>query len=182
MAAQNPPPDDSAELQPEIARVLLPSPIGTLGAEFRDRIATRIVIAPSRKERRQFVSLKEAGRSDFLDEALGRMSEYFVGARKKIGLDFDLDVSDLDPFARRVLEETCEIPYGETRSYQKMASLVGRPDAYRLVRSVLMSNPLPILVPCHRVVPRRAGAGTYIAGTKRKDWLLKLEAKNADGG
>ncbi|MEE8138300.1 MAG: MGMT family protein, partial [Thermoanaerobaculia bacterium] len=54
----------------------------------------------------------------------------------------------------------------------------GRPDAYRLVLSILLANPLPILIPCHRVVTHKSGVGSYIAGVQKKNWLLKLEQKS----
>lgn len=162
---------------PPLQRVLLPSPLGSLGLDFRGETITRFVILPERKERKHYQALGDVDRSEFLDEALGRLLEYFAGARRHIKLDFDLAASGLDEFSQRVLRATSEIPYGETRTYQKVASFVGAPDSYRLVRSVLVGNPLPILLPCHRVVPRKGGAGSYVAGTKKKEWLLKMEKR-----
>ncbi len=161
----------------EAQRVLLPSPLGSLGLEFRGETITQFVIVPKGKERKLYQPLGDVDRSEFLDEALGRLLEYFAGARQNLRLDFDLAASGLDEFAVRVLTATQEIPYGETRTYQKLASFVGASDSYRLVRSILVSNPLPILLPCHRVVPRKGGAGSYVGGTKKKDWLLKMEKR-----
>ncbi len=161
----------------EPTRVLVPSPLGTLGIEIRGSLVTRILIAPERHDRRGYSPLKEASRSDSLDEALGRLSEYFAAARRDPRLDFDIGAAGLDDTAKKILLETQQIPYGSTRSYQKVAAAVGLADSYRLVRSVLMANPIPILIPCHRVVARRGGCGSYIGGTKRKTWLLKLEEK-----
>lgn len=161
----------------EPTRVLIPSPLGVLGIEFRNTTVTRLLIVPGRNDRKGYLALKEVKRSDFLDEAVGRFSEVFAGARKNPGLEFDLGASRLDDLSRRILLETTNIPYGETRTYQKLAAGLGAGDSYRLIRSVLMANPIPILVPCHRVVPRKGGVGTYLAGTKRKEWLLKLEQR-----
>lgn len=169
--------EEECEDSPPIQRVLLPSPLGSLGLEFRGETVTRFVIVPERKERKLYQPIADVDRSDFLDEALGRLLEYFAGARQNLHLDFDLSESGLDEFAMRVLTATQEIPYGETRTYQKLASFVGAPDSYRLIRSILVSNPLPILLPCHRVVPRKGGAGSYVGGTKKKDWLLKMEKR-----
>lgn len=158
-------------------RVLVPSPLGFLGVEFAGKRVTGLTITPPRSQRKHFATLKEADRSEFLDEALGRLSEYFAGARRNPQIQIDLGPSHLPEFHRQVLLETQRIPYGATRSYQKLASAVGDPDAYRLVRSILMANPIPILIPCHRVVTRKGNPGSYIAGERKKAWLLKLEAR-----
>ena len=176
-ATMNPASAEEGEEAPPLQRVLLPSPLGSLGLDFRGETITRFVIVPERKERKHYHPLADFDRSDFLDEALGRLLEYFAGARKNLQLDFDISESGLDPFAMKVLTATREIPYGETRTYQKLASFVGASDSYRLVRSILVSNPLPVLLPCHRVVPRKSGPGSYVGGTKKKDWLLKMEKK-----
>jgi methylated-DNA-[protein]-cysteine S-methyltransferase len=111
-----------------------------------------------------------------LDEILGRLSEYFAGARRNLEIEHDLGPSGVDLFARRVLKETAKIPYGKTRTYQALADAAGRPEAYRQALSVLMANPIAVVIPCHRVVPSKGdGVGSYIAGTRRKQWLLRLE-------
>jgi O-6-methylguanine DNA methyltransferase len=165
---------------PESVRVLIPSPLGNLALELRGRVATRLLIAPGNRERKHFVPFKEMlGESDFLDEVVGRFSEYFAGARRDLRLEVDLDPARLDPFARRVLTVTSQIPYGETRTYQEVAVSAGDAEAYRAVRAALMANPVPILIPCHRVLPQKGGPGSYIAGTKRKATLLRLEEQAA---
>lgn len=166
---------------PEPIRVVIPSPLGGLGVELLGEAVRRLVIAPSRRERATYTPLKNAELTDFLDEALGRLSEYFAGARRDIGLAYDLGWTDYDEFTRRVLDETTKIPYGTTRTYRKLASAAGRGSAYRAVRAILMANPLPIIIPCHRVVPQKAGAGTYIGGTRKKEWLLRLERRFSEG-
>ncbi len=158
-------------------RILFPSAMGSLGIEFRDRSISRLVIVPSPSERRQFTPFKDAKRSDFIDEAVGRLSEYLAGARRRLQIDIDLSPHDLDDTSRMILEATRQIPYGDRRSYQKIAANLGIPDSYRLVRSVLVANPIPIILPCHRVVPRKGGAGSYVGNPKKKEWLLKLEHK-----
>lgn len=151
----------------------MPSPIGHLGLDLQGSTVTRLVIEP--ENRKGFVSLHKVGRSDSLDEIFGRLSEYFTGARRKLEIEYDLAPSNLDNLSRRVLKETCKIPYGRTRTYQGLAEAAGRPEAYRQVLSILLENPLPILIPCHRVVTHKGGAGSYIGGTDRKRWLLDLE-------
>ena len=164
----------------EPLRIRIPSPIGTLGIELTGEILTRIVIAPKGKERnsfRDFADLKRTEYSDFLDEVLGRFSEYFAGARKNLGLEFDLKVTGLTGFPRRVLRQTSKIPYGRTRTYREIAETAGKPDGYRQVLSTLMTNPLPLVVPCHRVTTSKSGVGSYVGGVNKKKWLLRLEQR-----
>lgn len=167
---------------PEVNRILLPSALGALGIELHGELLTRVVIVPKGRERQQFTplgDLKPKDRSDFLDEVLGRFSEYLAGARRRIDVDYDLGSTGLPVFARRVLKEASRIRYGKTKTYQQIASAVGQPEAYRKVLSVLVANPLPIAVPCHRVVTSKSGVGSYIGGAKKKQWLLRMERKNA---
>lgn len=162
------------------SRVLVPSALGNLGISYRDRIIVGLDIVPKGPRRRLFEPLKTHGRSEFVDEALGRISEYLAGARRNFRFELSLNDYDLEPLAVRTYVETLQIPYGETRTYQKLATAIGQPGSYRRVRSILVSNPIPVLIPCHRVVPRRGGVGSYIGGEKKKQWLIKMEARNKD--
>ena len=170
-------------VETERVRVLIPSPLGSLGVEARGDAITRIVIAPERRHRARFTPLREVELTDFLEEVVGRLSEYFAGARRNLDLAYDLSSAGLDPdpFTLRVFEETVKVPYGTTRTYRRIAAAAGRGSAYRAARAILTANPLPILVPCHRIVPQKAGVGTYIAGARKKDWLLKLERRVIEG-
>jgi len=163
----------------EPVRLLIPSPIGNLGLELTGQTVTRLVIVPRGRERKLFTPFEEAKLGDFEIEVLGRFSEYFAGARRKLELGYDLGPSGVTGFSRRVLTETAKIPFGKTRSYQAVAAAAGNPEGYRQALAVLLANPLPILIPCHRVVTSRSGAGSYIAGTKKKSWLLRLERQVA---
>ena len=110
---------------------------------------------------------------------LGQFSEFLAGARRRIDIPYDLSDKGLSRFAKRVLKETARVPFGKTRTYQQIATRVGDPEAYRKVLSVLVANPLPLVIPCHRVVTNKAGEGSYIAGPKKKAWLLKMEQRSA---
>ena len=170
----------SAEPAVEPVRIRIPSPLGTLGIELTGDILTRVVIVPKGRERnmyRSFADLKRSERSDFLDEVLGRFSEYFAGARKNLDLEYDLKATGVTGFSRRVLRQTAKIPYGRTRTYREIAETSGNPDGYRQVLSTLGGNPLPIVIPCHRVTTSKSGVGSYVAGVKKKNWLLRLEQK-----
>lgn len=169
------------ESAPEPLRVLIPSPLGSLGLELSDARMTRVVIVPKGKERKAFVPFTELSRDDFLDEVAGRFSEYFAGARFRLDLDYALVSPELDAFARRVLRETAKIPYGRTRTHQQIAAAAGRRDGYRQVLATLMANPLPLVIPCHRVVPAGPDVGTWIGGSRKKSQILRLEARHAEG-
>jgi methylated-DNA-[protein]-cysteine S-methyltransferase len=107
------------------------------------------------------------------DEARRQLDEYFAGGRR----EFDLEV-DLRPargFGRAVLEELARVPYGELTSYGTLASRAGSPRAARAVGTVMNRNPVPIVLPCHRVVGSTGSLVGYAGGLDRKRTLLELE-------
>ncbi len=175
------PSETEAEEAPvELHKILFPSPIGVIGIELAGEVLTRIALVPKGRDRasfRPFADLKKGERSAHLDEVVGRFSEFLAGARKKIDIPTDLSRWNLDAFSRRVLKETAKVPYGRTRTYQQIATATGRPSAYRQVLAVLQTNPLPLVIPCHRVVTTKSGPGSYVAGTSKKSWLLKMERR-----
>jgi O-6-methylguanine DNA methyltransferase len=175
--------DSSSQLQDEdLTRILIPSPIGVLGITLASEVITQVVIVPKGRQRKQFTEFAKLDGSDFLDELLGRFSEFFAGARRNLGLEYDLEANHLDRFSRRVLRQAARIRYGDRKTYQQIATAAGRPDAYRNVLAILLINPLPIVVPCHRVTTAKSGVGSYIAGTRKKEWLLKLEQRTQAAG
>jgi methylated-DNA-[protein]-cysteine S-methyltransferase len=157
-------------------RILMPSPIGPLGVELRQAAVTRVSIDPAEPERASFTPLHEVGGSEILDEVCGRLSEYFAGARRKLDIAWNLGPCGCTGFPRRVLKEAAKIPYGKTRTCQGLADLSGRPEARLQVVSILLANPIPIVIACHRVIADDGGLGSYVAGTERKRWLLALES------
>lgn len=163
----------------EPVRVLVPSQLGPLGVDFHHTAISRLLFNPAARERRLYHPLSDYEDSDFLDEVFGRLSEYFAGARRNLDLEYDLGPSGLDGFARRVLKEVTRTPYGRTRNYKEIAEAAGRPEAYRQVLAIIEKNPLPILIPCHRIIPSKQGLGGYVGGAARKRWLLKMERESA---
>lgn len=101
------------------------------------------------------------------------LREYATGHRHRF--DLPLDWSSLKPFQRAVLETAKQIPFGETRSYGWIAEHIGKPRAARAVGQALRSNPIPIILPCHRVVRGDGGLGGYAGGIALKRKLLTLE-------
>lgn len=105
--------------------------------------------------------------------ARDELGEYLAGNRTFFSVPVDL--STAPPFQRDVLETARRIPYGEVRSYAWVARQIGRPRAVRAVGTALARNPVPLIVPCHRVLRSDGGAGGYLFGTRLKDRLLALE-------
>src|SRR3970040_449768 len=101
------------------------------------------------------------------------LSAYFAGRRRSFTAPCDL--GGLPPFTRAVLRITAGIPYGEVRSYRWVAERLGKPKATRAVGNALARNPVPIIIPCHRVVRSDGSLGGYALGLGWKRRLLKLE-------
>ena len=108
-----------------------------------------------------------------LDEAKRELDEYFDGGRRRFDLDLDLRVGG--DFQLAVLRELAEVPYGHVTTYGALASRAGRPRAARAVGTVMNRNPVPIVLPCHRVVGSNGSLTGYGGGLDRKEALLRLE-------
>lgn len=108
-----------------------------------------------------------------LDEARRQLDEYFAGERRRFELPLDRQLSH--GYRRTVLEALSEVPYGHTVSYKDLAERTGNPRASRAVGTAMATNPLPIVVPCHRVLRSGGALGGYGGGVDTKVWLLRLE-------
>jgi methylated-DNA-[protein]-cysteine S-methyltransferase len=125
-----------------------------------DRISPRVLAAPRQ-----------------LDQPRRELDEYFSGRRQ--GFDAPLDWRLIQGFARRVLGATARIPFGAFSSYKEVAAEAGSPRAFRAAGNALGSNPLPIVIPCHRVLHADGGLGGYTGGLERKLVLLDVEGFSA---
>lgn len=114
-----------------------------------------------------------------LTDAVEQLEAYFAGARRGFELDLGLRGSD---FQRSVWAELRRIPYGSTVSYAELAEAVGRPEVVRAVGAAVGQTPVPIVVPCHRVIGSDGSLTGYGGGLQRKAALLDLEARVAAGG
>jgi methylated-DNA-[protein]-cysteine S-methyltransferase len=108
-----------------------------------------------------------------LDDVRRQLDEYFEGRRE--GFDLPVDYALSRGFSRRVLRATARIPFGDVATYRVVATRAGSPRAVRAAGNALGSNPVPIVVPCHRVVRTGGGLGGYTGGLDRKRFLLRLE-------
>lgn len=109
-------------------------------------------------------------------EARKQLAEYFAGDRKSFELPLKLTGTE---FQVRVLEELQRIPYGETKSYRDIAERIGRPKAVRAVGAANGRNPIPIIIPCHRVIGSHGELTGFGGGLDTKEALLRLEAENS---
>jgi methylated-DNA-[protein]-cysteine S-methyltransferase len=130
-------------------------------ADIARRVSPRIVEAPAR-----------------LDPVRRELEEYFEGARRDFEIPIDWTL--VGPFARRVLRATARIPFGEVSSYAEVAGQAGSPRGHRAAGNALGSNPMPIVVPCHRVLRTGGALGGYGGGIDRKRFLLALEGSLPD--
>ena len=113
-----------------------------------------------------------------LENARTQLTEYFSGQRKDFDLPLKLDGTE---FQVSVLEALLKIPYGETTSYGAIAKQIGRPKAVRAVGAANGRNPIPIIVPCHRVIGSSGDLTGFGGGLDTKEALLRLEAENSNG-
>ena len=112
-----------------------------------------------------------------LQQCALQLAEYFSGRRRQ----FDLPLApEGTPFQRSVWRALCQIPYGETRSYGEIAVQIGTPKAARAVGMANNRNPIPILIPCHRVIGSTGKLVGYAGGLGTKEALLNLESRHSD--
>ncbi len=112
--------------------------------------------------------------------AVLQLIEYFSGKRFQFNLEFDLD--GFTQFRKNVYEKTIQIPYGRTRSYSELAKAVGLPQGARAVARALSQNPIPIVIPCHRVIQKDGKLGGFSGGVTWKSALLDFERRHLENG
>lgn len=112
-----------------------------------------------------------------LAAVLAQLDEYFAGQRQEFTVDVDLRLAN--GFRRTALDHLRTIPYGETESYAEVAEAAGSPRAMRAVGSACANNPVPLVIPCHRVVRSDGTLGGYGGGLEIKSALLEMEEKAA---
>lgn len=131
--------------------------LDTVLGQLADRVSPRILQAPRR-----------------LDEVARQLEEYFTGQRTKFDLPLDLRLSA--GFRRSVLNYLPAVGYGQTASYKSVAAAVHNPKAVRAVGTTCATNPLPVVIPCHRVIRSDGQLGPYLGGADIKHQLLDMEA------
>jgi methylated-DNA-[protein]-cysteine S-methyltransferase len=124
--------------------------------ELATRVSPRVLEAPAR-----------------LDDVRRELDSYFEGKLRAFSVPIDWSV--LHGFTHRVLRATARIPFGDVLTYTQVATKAGSPRGSRAAGNALGSNPMPIVVPCHRVVAAGSKLGGYTGGIERKEYLLSLE-------
>jgi methylated-DNA-[protein]-cysteine S-methyltransferase len=125
--------------------------------QLADRLSPRILEGPAK-----------------LDDVRRELDEYFDGRRTAFGVPIDLSYVK-GQFGRRILRACATIPFGQVSSYRAMATEAGSAGAVRAAGNALGANPIPIVVPCHRVLRTGGGLGGYTGGIERKEKLLRIE-------
>lgn len=150
--------------------LFLDSPLGALRLSALDGALARVEFGAAREALGRPSSSADAA---LLEEAAAQLAAYFAGARREFALPLAPEGS---AFTRRVWDELRRIPYGETRSYGALARALGDAALTRAVGAANGANPLPIIVPCHRVVGATGALVGYAGGLERKRFLLELES------
>ena len=153
------------------------SPLGPLLVAVSERGVCVIEIV---RRKARFSSLSKTGArleksTGAVASVMAQLREYFAGQRTVF--DLAVDLSGLTPFQQEVLAVTRQIPAGQTWTYQRVAQEMGGPKSSRPVGQALARNPIPIVIPCHRVIASDGSIGGYSGGSglKAKRWLLRHE-------
>jgi methylated-DNA-[protein]-cysteine S-methyltransferase len=163
----------------DIAYAPLDTPLGVATVAGTDRGLIRVMLPNEDREQSlerlaREVSPRILAAPGRLDLARRELDEYFAGRRRAFDLGIDLRLVHA-AFQRRVLEALRDVGFGQTLTYGEIAARAGNPRAYRAAGTAVGSNPLPIVVPCHRVVRAGGELGNYGGGPEMKRFLLQLE-------
>ncbi|HEY8465374.1 MAG TPA: methylated-DNA--[protein]-cysteine S-methyltransferase [Solirubrobacterales bacterium] len=169
----------AAEGVAEVAYAQVDTPLGvaTVAGTSRGLVA----VALPNRDLDEFLTKLSVGISPRVVEAPGRLDEvrreleeYFAGERRSFDVPLDWRLVP-GGFYRKVLRATAKLPYGKTLTYSEIAARAGNPRAHRAAGTALGSNPIPIVVPCHRILRSGGDPGNYGGGPEMKRWLLRLE-------
>lgn len=163
-------------------RTIATPQLGLFGVGFSDQGLARVSFLDTPEQFAQeldtTMKAKAAPHDERVIDLLGQIQDYLEGKRKKF--EVEIDWSGMTEFQREALQATFRIPYGETRTYGEIAAMIGRPRAARAVGRAEATNPLTIVVPCHRVLGADGQLHGYSGaqGLKTKAWLLELERRD----
>jgi len=155
---------------------LYDSPLGIISASVTEGGLANIAWVEEGESRLEVATPASRPQDRTLAESAARqIGEYLKGKRRSF--DLVIDWSVLTPFQQQALRVVAAIPYGEVRTYAEIAALIGKPGACRAVGSANASNPMPLVIPCHRVIGSDGKLHGYggRGGLRTKAWLLKLE-------
>jgi methylated-DNA-[protein]-cysteine S-methyltransferase len=150
----------------ELYVAVTPKGLACVGFDDQDRVALAERFAEG-------LSPRVVASARATDDVRRQLDEYFGGARRRFEVTVDHRL--MSPFVREVMAQTAKVPYGEVSTYGAVAAAIRHPDAARAVGAALGSNPIPIVLPCHRIVGASGKLTGYAGGLHRKEFLLRLE-------
>lgn len=164
------------------------TPLGDVWAALSERGLVTVDFRVSRADFEAAVRKQTRGEVEYapgrLSEVTRQIKEYLDGKRRAFAVSIDWSVLSSD-FQRAALRKVFSIPFGETRTYAQIAAQIGHPDAPRAVGRANATNPMPLVIPCHRVIGTDGKLHGYggAGGLETKEWLLKLEgnSRKSDG-
>ncbi len=160
---------------------VLPIPWGSLILACDDRGPSRVILTRRRRSEAIRLAVRELPSAEYaahlLPDLEDELEDYFKG--RPVVFHATPDLTGLTPFRQRVLRACAKIPYGKTSTYAELAERVGHPGAARAVGSAMAGNPVPIIIPCHRVITSQGKLGGFSAehGVALKRELLEMEAR-----
>jgi methylated-DNA-[protein]-cysteine S-methyltransferase len=154
----------------------LDTPIGVLTIESDGEAITHITLPDEHTKKPKGPTVDDSRVPKVVKLAVEQLTEYFAGKRTEFDLPLEVDGTE---FQKDVWMTLADIPYGKTISYAELAGMVGRPTAFRAVGQANGANPIPIVLPCHRVIATGGGIGGYGGGLEMKQKLLALEGIDA---
>jgi methylated-DNA-[protein]-cysteine S-methyltransferase len=187
-ALASPPAGETPDIEPaaqaagllDVAYATLDSPAGKLLVASSRRGLVRLAYLDEESELEKVlehlartISPRILASPRRLDESRRELDQYFAGDRRRFEVPLDWQLSR--GFGRRVLEATARIPFGSVSTYKQVAAQAGSPRGSRAAGNALGANPIPIIVPCHRVLHSTGGLGGYTGGLERKRLLLGIE-------
>jgi methylated-DNA-[protein]-cysteine S-methyltransferase len=186
-------PDDAATPLPDVAGAAAAAGLLDVGYTTFDSPAGRLLLAATPQGLVRLAYIDAADQEDAalerlavtlspriladparLDEPRRELEQYFAGKRREFEVPLDWRLTR--GFGRRVLQATARVPFGAATTYQRVAAEAGSPRGYRAAGNALGANPIPIIVPCHRVLHSTGGLGGYTGGVERKRLLLAIES------
>lgn len=142
------------------------SPVGRLQVTASEKGLVKIEFLNTKRDQIK-------SQNKLLKEIVSQLKEYFAGHRRMFDLPLDVEGTE---FQKAVWRATSKIPFGKTLTYGDIAKKVGHPKAARAVGTALAMNPVCMVIPCHRVLPKNGGIGRYAYGEAMKKWLLNFES------
>jgi len=156
------------------------TPQGVIRIVADENSVTAVAFHPHRSEKLKRLGLTGREQPNRVSRAAAeQLLDYFAG--KRINFDLPVNFSKMTPYAQTVLNCLANVPYGEIVTYGTLAEMSGRPRAARAVGRIMAANPVPIIIPCHRVVGSTGKMTGYSGGDgiKTKEWLLAFENQNS---